>query len=187
MGSRSKLFAVLSAETARVASEEARARQPSPGLAGQNRGGMETGPNSSRKERHVGTKAHAVAATLASQHLLFGESFFFEQKRVSAAAVPRYTDTLNEFLAFARMSMSELKLPELDGMVVEMLFRATHGAGHYLMAGWIRNFADLPRTVRALKGDYFLALGMSRGRLPWVSAAPNKSERQRWRETRSSL
>ena len=66
-------------------------------------------------------------------------------------------------------------------MVVEMLehlyFQGYgHGAGDYLMAavkfvGWVQSFSDLPRAVRALKGYRRLALGMSRGPLPWVTAA----------------
>ena len=92
------------------------------------------------------------------QHTLFGESFL-EQNRVTAATVQRYTTTLNEFLAFTKMSMDEiLLLAKLDEMVVEMLenlyFQGYgHGAGDYLMAavkfvGWIQSVSDLPRAVR---------------------------------------
>ena len=56
------------------------------------------------------------------QHPIFAESSFLEQNRETAAAVQRYTATLNEFLAFAKMSLDDLKLlAKLDEMVVEML------------------------------------------------------------------
>ena len=128
-----------------------------------------------REERgRAQTRAHFSAKSLACQHPLFGESSFLEQNRVTAATVQRYMATLNEFLAFAKMSLDELKLlAKLDEMVVEMLehmyFQGYgHGAGDYLMAaikfvGWIQNFSDLPRAVRALKGYRLLAPGMSRG------------------------
>ena len=35
--------------------------------------------------------------------------------------------------------------------------------------GWIQNFADLPRAMRALKGSRRLAPGLSRGPLLWVA------------------
>ena len=108
-------------------------------------------------------RAHAAAASLACQHPLFGESSFLEQNRVTAATVQRCTVTLNEFLAFAKMTLDELKLlPKLDEMVVEMLehlyFQGYgHAAGGYLMtavkfAKWIQSFSDLPRAMRALTG-----------------------------------
>ena len=112
-------------------------------------------------QRVGGARAHAAAASLACQHPLFGESSFLEQNRVTAATVQRCTVTLNEFLAFAKMTLDEVKLLlKLDEMVVEMLEHMYiqgygHGAGGYLMAavkfaGWIQSFSDLPRAMRAL-------------------------------------
>ena len=84
-----------------------------------------------REERgRVRTRAHAAAPSLTCQHSLFGESSFLEQNRVTASTVQRCTVTLNEFLAFSKMSMDDLKvLAKLDEIVVEMLepitFKAT--------------------------------------------------------------
>ena len=116
-----------------------------------------------KKESRARARAHLSAVILACQHLLFGESSFLEQNRVTAARVQRCTATINEFLAFARMSLDELKLlANLDEMVVEMLEHMYiqgygHGAGDHLMAaikivGWIQIFPDLSRAARALKG-----------------------------------
>ena len=82
-----ELFAVLSAEAARMASDEASVRNPSgirssSGLACQNRG--------ARREESGRVRTR-----------VFDESSFLEQNRVPAATVQRYTDTLAEFLAFA--------------------------------------------------------------------------------------
>ena len=173
----SELLAVLSAEAARVASEEAETRKRSrvrscAGVADQSRGEMEQARSRREERGRVRTRAHAAAASLACQHSLFGESSFLEENRVTAATFQRYTVTLNEFLAFSRMTMDELKLlAKLHEMLVELLERDA-GGGHYSMAAVkFQSFPNLLRAVRALKGDRRLAPGMSRGPLPWVAAA----------------
>ena len=125
-------------------------RQVAPALVSPTR--IEEGWKQVRRRREergrARARAHHSAASLACQRPLFGESSFLEQNRVTAA-------TLNEFLAFAKMSLDELKLlAKLDEMVVEMLehmyFQGYfHGAGDHLVAaikfvGWIQNFSDLP-------------------------------------------
>ena len=117
---------------------------------------------SCERRGHVRTKAHARVASLASQHSLNGESSFLEQHRVTAATVQRCTNALNELLAFAKMSVNELKLlTKLDEIVVEMLEHLYfqiygHGAGDFSMAAikfveWIQNFADFPPNNPVLR------------------------------------
>ena len=76
----------LSAESARVASEETQTRKQS----------------ASEERGRARARAHLSAAALSGQHPLVGEPSFLEQNRVTAATVQRSTATLNEFLAFAQ-------------------------------------------------------------------------------------
>ena len=194
----SELFAVLSAEAARVASAETQTRQVSRvrscvSLADQSRGRMETGRKTTRGKTTCTNSGPRCSGESGLSAPLFGESSFFEQNRVTAATVQRYTVTLNEFLASARRMLDEQKLlPKLDEMVVlEHLYFQSHGrgAGDCLMAavkfvGWIQSFSDVHRAVRALKEYRWLAPGMSRGPLPWVAAAAMMVW-QWWRKTSS--
>ena len=110
------------------------------------------------------------------------ESFCLEQNQAAATTMLGCTVTLNKFLAFSRVTMDELKLlaksDEMAMAMLEHLYFQGYGRGarDCLMAatkfvGWIQSFSDLLRAVRFLKGYRRLALGMSRGRLPWVAAA----------------
>ena len=118
-------------------------RQVAPALVSPTK--IEEGWKSQGEERgRARARAHLSAASLACQHLLFGESSFLEQNRVTAATVQRYTATLNEFLAIAKMSLDELKLlAKLDEMVVEMMEHMyLQGYGHG--AGEIKTFPIFP-------------------------------------------
>ena len=90
----SELLAVLSAEAARAAGEEAQDRKrprsrSCGGVAEQNRGRMDTSRSRREESGRARARAHAAAASL--EHPLFGESSFLEQNRVTAATVQRYT------------------------------------------------------------------------------------------------
>ena len=110
-------------------------------------------------------RAHLSTASLACQHPLFRESSFLEQNRVTAATIQRCTATLNEFLAFAKMSLEELKLlAKFDEMVVEMLehmyFQGyCHGAGDYLMAAI--TFAGSSDSTEYVPGAFLVGCGSS--------------------------
>ena len=95
----------------------------------------------SRRERgRVRTRAHAAAASLACQHLLFGESSFLERNRVTAATVQRHTATPNECPGLLEnvdgRAEAVGKVGRNGGKMLEHLYFQGHGrgAGDSLMA-----------------------------------------------------
>ena len=154
------------------------------GVADESRGRMESGRKTTRGKRTC-TRAHAAAASLACQHPIFGESSLLEQNRVTAAKVQRYTVTLNEFLAFAKMSLDELHSR------THVLSRVRSRSGSLLHgSNQVRRMdskllRSSPRRAGSFGGYRRLASGMSRGPLPWVTAAPMIGVAQWWRKTRS--
>ena len=143
-----ELLAVLSAEVARVARSRFCA-----GVDNQDRGRMETGSQATRRKRAC-TSSSALYSGNSGLPASPLRRVVLQQNRVTAGTDQRFTATLNEFLAFAKMTLDELKLlAKLDEMLEHMYFQGYgHGAGDYLMAavkfvGWIQCFSDLSRAV----------------------------------------